>query len=69
MMLDTSVSYGIRDSFDDFKTRRYAKAKSWQDKFDLLFAYTYNLNEYDVWMFDYEGDMDGTQKGRPNPRR
>ena len=59
LMFNTSFSYGIRDGFYDFKGRRYAKAKTFSEKFDLLFAYTYNLKEYDVWMQDNEGDMDG----------
>ena len=58
LMFNTSFSYGIRDGFYAFQSGMYAKkAKSWSQKFDLLFAYTYNLQEYDVWMHDNEGDM------------
>ena len=32
------------------------------DKFDLLYAYTYHLKEYDVWMHDNEGGMEGMVK-------
>ena len=58
LMFNTSYSYGIRDGFYAFQSGVYAKkAKTWSQKLDLLFAYTYNLQEYDVWMHDNEGDM------------
>ena len=59
LMFNTSFSYGIRDGFYSLKSGMYAKkAKTWSQKFDLLFAYTYNLKEYDGWMHDNEGDME-----------
>ena len=58
LMFNTSFSYGIHDGFYAFQSGMYAKkATSWSQKFDLLFAYTYNLQRYDVWMHDNEGDM------------
>ena len=60
MMFNTSFSYGIHDGFFQFKSGRYAKkAKTPAAKFDMLFAYTFQLMQYDVWMQDNEGDMDG----------
>lgn len=62
MMFNTSFSYQVLDGFDDFKSTLYAKAKTAADKFDLLFAFTYNLKEFDTWMHDNEGGMDGMVK-------
>lgn len=63
LMFNTSFSYGIHDGFYSFKSDMYAKkAKTWAKKFDLLFAYTYHLQEYDVWMHDNEGDMEDMVK-------
>jgi len=63
MMFNTSFSYQVRDGFYDFKSTLYAKVKTAADKFDLLFAFTYNLKQFDTWMHDNEGDMDGMVKG------
>ena len=57
LMFTTSFSYGIYDGFYSFKSDIYGKKRSWSEKFDLLFAYTYFLKQYDVWMHDNEGDM------------
>jgi hypothetical protein len=62
LMFNTSFSYDILGTFDHFKTKLYTKAKIPADKFDLLLAYTYNINEYDVWMHDNEGGMEGMVK-------
>ncbi|EJK49604.1 hypothetical protein THAOC_31504 [Thalassiosira oceanica] len=59
MMFNTSFSYEVKDGFYHFKTSLWKKAKTPADKFDLLFAYTYNLFSFDVWMNDNEGDMEG----------
>lgn len=63
MMFGTSFSYDVLDGFERFKSSKYAKAKTPAEKFDLLFAYTFNLKEYDTWMHDNEGGMDGMVKG------
>ena len=63
MMFNTSFSYDILDSFEYFRSDLYAKAKTASAKVDLLFAYTYNLKEFDTWMHDNEGGMDGMVKG------
>mmetsp|Transcript_16849 Transcript_16849/g.24662 ORF Transcript_16849/g.24662 Transcript_16849/m.24662 type:complete len:98 (+) Transcript_16849:365-658(+) len=58
MMFNTSFSYQIHDGFYQFKSSDFGrKAKKWPDKFDLLFAYTHNLMQHDVWMHDNEGGM------------
>ena len=62
-LFNTSFSYQVRDGFYDFKSTLYAKVKTAADKFDLLFAFTYNLKQFDTWMHDNEGDMDGMVKG------
>lgn len=65
LMFSTSFSYGIHDGFYSFSAKNgmYAKkAKTWPQKFDMLFAYTYNLKEYDVWMHDNEGGMEDMVK-------
>uniref|UniRef100_A0A7S0ACX6 Uncharacterized protein n=1 Tax=Minutocellus polymorphus TaxID=265543 RepID=A0A7S0ACX6_9STRA len=63
LMFNTSFSYGIHDGFYLLKSGMYAKkAKTSSQKFDLLFAYTYTLKEYDVWMHDNEGDMEDMVK-------
>ena len=61
MMFNTSFSYAVLDGFYHFK-KEYGKAKSPELKFDELLAYTYILQEYDVWMHDNEGGMDGMVK-------
>mmetsp|Transcript_25144 Transcript_25144/g.29103 ORF Transcript_25144/g.29103 Transcript_25144/m.29103 type:complete len:216 (-) Transcript_25144:318-965(-) len=62
MMFNTSFSYGIYDGFYEFKKLRDRK-KNWNEKFDLLFAYTYMLQEFDVWMYDNEGGMNDMVSG------
>ena len=57
LMFNTSFSYTIHDGFYTFKSNIYNRKRSWSEKFDVLFAYTYNLKRYDVWMQDNEGDM------------
>lgn len=37
--------------------RNLASMKDPSTKLDRLFAYSYNLFEFDVWMHDNEGDM------------
>jgi len=62
MMFNTSYSNEVLGGFDRFKSYMYPKAKTPADKFDLLFAFTHNLWQYDVWMHDNEGDMGGMVK-------
>mmetsp|Transcript_20951 Transcript_20951/g.38420 ORF Transcript_20951/g.38420 Transcript_20951/m.38420 type:complete len:237 (+) Transcript_20951:93-803(+) len=62
MMFNTSFSHEVQGGFYDFKSSLYAKAKTPANKFDLLYAYTYHLKEYDVWMHDNEGGMEGMVK-------
>ena len=59
VILIQGIANHIHDGFyHEFKPR-YSKTKSWPKKFDLLFAYTYKIKEYDCWMRDNEGDMEG----------
>jgi hypothetical protein len=56
-MFNTSFSYEVVDSLIKFR-KLYNKLKTPAEKFDLLFGYTFNLSERDVWMHDYEdGEM------------
>jgi len=63
MMFGTSYSYGVYNGFFRFKSGMYAKTKGQAAKFDLLFAYTYQLKTYDVWILDNEGEMDDMVAG------
>jgi hypothetical protein len=63
MMFNTSFSYGIRDGFEFYKSATWKKLKTPAQKFDSLFAYTYLLKTYDVWMHDNEGDMEDMVAG------
>mmetsp|Transcript_21923 Transcript_21923/g.47705 ORF Transcript_21923/g.47705 Transcript_21923/m.47705 type:complete len:230 (+) Transcript_21923:314-1003(+) len=56
-MFSTSFSYAILGGFNEFL--HIYKNKSMSEKFDLLYGYTFNLKEYDVWLLDNEGGMDG----------
>jgi hypothetical protein len=62
MMFNTSYTNEVKWGFNEFKWRKYPRARTPADKFDLLFAYTYNLGQYDDWMHDNEGDMGGMVK-------
>ena len=53
MMFDTSFSYVVLDAFDEMK-RLHGKAKSWANKLNYLFGYTFIVARYDVWMQDHE---------------
>lgn len=66
MMFNTSFSYEVQGGFYYFKPNIYAKAKTPADKFDLLYAYTYHLKVYDVWLHDNEGGMEGMVKDLSN---
>jgi len=62
LMFNTSYSNEVMWGFDQFKSRMYPTAKTPANKFNLLFAYTYNLGQHDVWMYDNEGVMGGMVK-------
>jgi len=62
MMFGTSFGYDILDGFNLYKATSWKELTSLADRFDSLFAYTFNLNEYNVWMHDNEGGMDGMVK-------
>lgn len=62
LMFNTSFSYHIRDSLHTLK-KLLAKEKKPSDKFDLLFAYTHSVKEYNVWMHDNEGGMNEFTSG------
>lgn len=55
-MFDTSFSYEVLDGFTFFQATSW-KLKTPADRFDSLFAYTFHLSEYDVWMYGKEGGM------------
>jgi hypothetical protein len=58
MMFNTSYSYQVLDAFEDLK-QLLTKTKSWAQKFNLLFAFTYMIDQHDVWMHDHEGGWGG----------
>jgi hypothetical protein len=58
MMFNTSFSYDILDGFNEYKSTTWKAMKTPADKFDSLFAYTYNLKRYDTWIHDNEGGME-----------
>ena len=60
-MFSTSFSYHIHGSFYDIKRRR-SNLKSWSQKFDLLFAYTFTIGRWDSWMWDNEGGLNDMVK-------
>ena len=60
-MFGTSFSYHIHGSFYDIKRRR-SNLKSWSQKFDLLFAYTFTIGRWDSWMWDNEGGLNDMVK-------
>jgi hypothetical protein len=53
MMFGSQYGNDVAYSIHDFQ-KLYKKAKKPFEKFDLLFAYTFNLDSYDTWMIDYE---------------
>mmetsp|Transcript_56572 Transcript_56572/g.164086 ORF Transcript_56572/g.164086 Transcript_56572/m.164086 type:complete len:245 (-) Transcript_56572:185-919(-) len=57
LMFNTSFAWDVRDGFYYFK-EMFNKIKKWPEKFDILFAYTHELHQYDCWMHDNEGELD-----------
>jgi hypothetical protein len=53
MMFNTSYSYQVLDAFEDVKLK-FTKTKSWPQKFNLLFGFTFMIDQHDVWMHDHE---------------
>ena len=51
-----SFSDRVHNTFYDIKRRR-SNLKSWSQKFDILFAYTFRIARCDSWMWDNEGDL------------
>jgi len=62
LFFNTSFSYHIRDSLKTLRGK-LTRAKTPSAKFDILFAYTHQVKEHNVWMHDNEGDMDTYTKG------
>jgi hypothetical protein len=62
MMFNTSFSWTLLQTFDEF-TKWYTKL-TWPERFDSLFAFTYMLGNFEVWMHDHECDWaaDGGKK-------
>jgi len=56
-MFNTRFSYDVMQSWD-FVSEKYSKLKKPARKFDLLFAYTFQLKSHDYWMHDNEGGME-----------
>eukprot|EP00984_Skeletonema_dohrnii_P020833 scaffold10261_cov70-Skeletonema_dohrnii-CCMP3373.AAC.1 len=59
MMFGTSFSYEVLDNFNRYKSTSWKELETPSNRFDSLFAYTFNLRQYDVWMHDNEGGMQG----------
>jgi hypothetical protein len=53
MMFTTSFSYEILENIPK-QIEKIKRKKDPSEKFDLLFALTYNLDQYDTWLNDYE---------------
>jgi hypothetical protein len=53
MMFNTSYSYQVLNAFEDIK-KLLTKTKSWTHKFNLLFAFTFMIDQHDTWMHDHE---------------
>lgn len=53
MMFTTSFSYRILENIPK-EIEKIKRRKDASEKFDLLFALTYNLDRYDSWLNDYE---------------
>ncbi|GAX23175.1 hypothetical protein FisN_39Hh029 [Fistulifera solaris] len=62
LMFNTSFSYHVDATWDSVK-KSLSRTKDPSQKLDMLFAYSYNLDEFDVWMHDNEGDMGRIVKG------
>lgn len=62
LCFSTSFSYDVFDSLDTLRSL-LRKSKTPAQKFDLLLAYTYTVQEHDTWMHDNEGDMEEYTKG------
>jgi len=62
LTFNTAFSYHIRDSLHTLR-RKLTRAKTPAAKFDILFAYTHQVKEHNIWMHDNEGDMDTFTKG------
>jgi hypothetical protein len=53
MMFDTSFSYVVFDEHFCFESD-FKKEKNLAKKFNMLFAFTYTVKTYDVWLHDNE---------------
>eukprot|EP01052_Picozoa_sp_SAG31_P002960 SAG31_NODE_108_length_24741_cov_6.933041_12_plen_241_part_00 len=53
LMFNTSFSYEIMDSFGELASE-VKKTKDFGAKLDKLFAYTYTIDQHDVWVHDHE---------------
>lgn len=62
LMFNTSFSNEVLRTWH-FVKRSLASTKDPSKKLDRLFAYSYNLFEFDVWIHDNEGDMGELVKG------
>lgn len=54
LMFNTSFSYDVRDCYNHNLTKMLSRKPN-STKFNLLFAFTYTLKQYDTWMHDHEG--------------
>jgi hypothetical protein len=61
-MFNTSFSYHVVATWDTVK-KSLCREKDPSKKLDLLFAYSYNLEQFDNWMHDNEGDIRPLVKG------
>ena len=59
MLFTTSYSYDVRDAWKFLRQKVLTCRKSPAQKIDILFAYTFLVNQHDTWMMDNEGDVMG----------
>jgi hypothetical protein len=60
LTFNTTFSYEVLDAFSEVKAT-VRKTSSWGVKFDMLFAFTYTINEYDTWVNDHECGWGGNR--------
>ena len=55
LLLDESFTFDVVASYDIFE-HNFRHATDWSYKFDLIVAYTYTIDVYDAWKYDFDFD-------------
>ena len=56
-IFNTATSYQLYRNFYQVFFPRYKRTKAWPTKFNMLAAWTYQLQRHNFWMRDNEGEM------------